>query len=200
MSRNRHRVCLESGLKLDINRLIKRGSIRPGFGTGSSVLSWRNSYNGDFVASVMITPEFANCEEGSIRISANLLDQRIFLVNQLRHFGGRQWYFICPQENRRASVLWMPPGARQFACRQAWGRSVAYASQFETSIGRAHRGKDKIRLRLIGDLEISEWDLPPKPKWMRWKTYNRAVAKFDHYEDILDEGTLELLAKFMSHT
>jgi hypothetical protein len=32
---------------------------------------------------------------------------------------------------------------------------------------------------------------------MRWRTYNRAEEKFDRYEAILDEGTIELLAKFM---
>jgi hypothetical protein len=25
-----------------------------------------------------------------------------------------------------------------------------------------------------------------EPKWMRWRTYNRAVEKFDYYEAILD--------------
>jgi hypothetical protein len=31
-------------------------------------------------------------------------------------------------------------------------------------------------------------DLPPKPKWMRWATYNRYSERYDHYEDILDFG------------
>jgi len=74
---------------------------------------------------------------------------------------------------------------------------VAYASQFKGRTNRAHRGKAKIRSRLIGNLDPDEWDLPPKPKWMRWKTYNRAVAKFDRYEAILDEGTFELLVRLM---
>jgi hypothetical protein len=33
---------------------------------------------------------------------------------------------------------------------------------------------------------------------MRWKTYNRFVDKFDHYEATLDEGTFELVAKLMA--
>jgi hypothetical protein len=37
--------------------------------------------------------------------------------------------------------------------------------------------------------------LPPKPKWMRWETYNRHVARYDHYEDILDYGCVALAAK-----
>jgi hypothetical protein len=38
---------------------------------------------------------------------------------------------------------------------------------------RAHLGKARIKARLIADLDPDEWDLPPKPKWMRWHTYNR---------------------------
>jgi hypothetical protein len=40
-----------------------------------------------------------------------------------------------------------------------------------------------------------DWDFPPKPKWMRWKTYNRHEAKFDHYDAILDNGCVTLAAK-----
>jgi hypothetical protein len=36
-----------------------------------------------------------------------------------------------------------------------------------------------------------EWDLPPKPKWMRWRTYNRMVETFDRYEAMVEEGLLE---------
>jgi hypothetical protein len=32
---------------------------------------------------------------------------------------------------------------------------------------------------------------------MRWKTYNRAVEKFDHYEEILDLGSLEHMTKLL---
>ena len=92
----------------------------------------------------------------------------------------------------------MPPGATRFCSRQAWGRSVAYASQFLDPDNRAHRGKAKIKTRLIGDCDPDEWDLRPKPKWMRWRTYNRFVERFDAYEAILERGLPELLAKLLS--
>jgi hypothetical protein len=78
---------------------------------------------------------------------------------------------------RPASVLWKPPGAQSFASRQAWGRQVAYASQFKDRIDRAHHGQAKIKSYLcsMGGFEPDEWDFPPKPKWMRWKTANRFV-------------------------
>ena len=117
-----------------------------------------------------------------------------------RHFGGRQWYFICPYMNQRASVLWMPPGAQRFACREEWGRQVAYGSQFSTVTDRAHRGQAKIKARLIGTCDPDAWNLPPKPKWMRWRTYQRHVDKFDAYEGILDRGTFALVARMMGRS
>ena len=66
-----------------------------------------------------------------------------------------------------------------------------------TADERAHLGKSKVKSRLIGNLDSDEWDLPPKPKWMRWKTYNRYVERFDRYEDILNDGIIELMAKLM---
>ena len=72
------------------------------------------------------------------------------------------------------------------ASRQTWGRKVAYSSQFLDPDNRAHHGKAKIKSRLISDLDPAEWDLPPKPKWMRWRTYNRYVERFDRYEAVLE--------------
>jgi hypothetical protein len=46
----------------------------------------------------------------------------------------------------------------------------------------------------IADLDHDEWDLPPKPKWMRWRTYDRLVKKFEGYEDILNQNIAELMA------
>jgi hypothetical protein len=37
--------------------------------------------------------------------------------------------------------------------------------------------------------------LPPKPKWMRWKTYDRYVKQFDRYEAELDLGCVLLAAR-----
>jgi hypothetical protein len=87
--------------------------------------------------------------------------QRIALTSRVRHFGGRQWFFVCPATGRRATVLWKPPGAQRFCSRQTWGRQVAYQSQFQDATNRAHLGKSRIKNRLIGELDPDEWDLPP---------------------------------------
>jgi hypothetical protein len=196
MPRPRDRVCLQDGLKLDLNRLRKQRFVRPGTRTAAGI-RWNNSYTDETIASGVITANMQNDYEGWFRIQLGALDQWIILVAQPRHFGGRQWYFSCPVTRRPVSVLWKPPGARQFRSRQAWGRQVAYASQFEGRDDRAWRGKRKINARLAVEREPDDWDLPPKPKWMRWRTYQRYVDKYDRYEAVLDEGTFALAARFL---
>src|SRR5215470_12090094 len=129
MPRPCQRARLESGLKLDLNSLARRGFIHPGGYRGSGI-AWTNSYTGESIASGWITADMTGEREGWFRIKLGSLDQHITLVAVSRHFGGRQWHFICPYMNQIASVLWMPPGARSFACRKRWGRQVAYVSQF----------------------------------------------------------------------
>jgi len=197
MARPCQRVRLESGLKLDLNRLVRREYIRPGARTGPFRIWWTDGYSGEKTASGIINADMRNPVDGWFQIQIDRIDQRILLVSDERHFGGRQWYFRCPYLNRRASVLWRPPGARDFSCRQRWGRQVAYVSQFMTSTDRAHRGKTKINSRLCsaGGFEPDEWEFPPKPKWMRWHTYERAEEKFDRYEMILNQGLGDLIAR-----
>jgi hypothetical protein len=62
----------------------------------------------------------------------------------------------------------------------------SHASQFGTPADRAQLSKAKIKSRLIGDCDPDRWELPPKPKWMRWRTYKKHVEKFDYYEELLD--------------
>ena len=196
MSRPRYRVQLESGLKLDINRLMCGVRVAPGW-RSIKLMSWTNSYTGEETAGAVVSLTIQSERWGSCDIRIGDSVQHVILEARPRHFGGHQWYFVCPYINRRASVLWMPPGAETFGCRQRWGCQVAYASQFVDRIDRAHRGKARINSRLcsIGGFNPDEWDLPPKPKWMRWATYTRAEEKFDGYERVLDEGIAALVMR-----
>jgi len=197
MPRPRQRACLQDGLKLDLNKLARRGLVRRGASTGPLLIRWFSTYWDEEIASARISSSLVGEFEGWFRIQIGTCDQTIILVPKARHYGGHQWYFVCPVMNRCASVLWRPPGASRFCSRQAWGRRVAYASQFLDPDNRAHHGKAKIKRRLIGDWDPDEWELPPKPKWMRWTTYNRLVERFDSYEEILGRGIDELISKFL---
>lgn len=187
MPRPRERVCLQDGLKLDLNRLVRRGFIQRGARSGPVGIRWSHGYWGE-IATGIITADLSSISGGWLRLQLDNLDQRIILIARPRHFGGCQWYFMCPIRNRPVSVLWRPPGATRFCSRQTWGRHVAYQTQFSDSTGRAHLGKARLKSRLIAGFDPDAWDLPPKPKWMRWATYDRMVNRFDEYEAVLDHG------------
>ena len=152
MPRPCQRARLESGLKLDLNLLARRGFIQPGAVTGPVGIKWINSYFDEDIVSGIITADMRGTGDGWVRIQMEQLNQRILPGACPRHFGGRQWYFLCPYMNCLVSVLWMPPGASSFGCREWWGRPVAYASQFLDRDNRAHRGQAKINSREVSSI------------------------------------------------
>jgi len=134
MPRHIQRAPLELGLQLNINRLISAGFIQPGKVTQPSDYYWLDE-EGDDRASARIGatvtyPSADDARYGTMRIVTDWIDQTIALVAQPRHFGGWQWYFVCPRECQPVSVLWLPPGQRFFAGRKSWGKNVAYLSQY----------------------------------------------------------------------
>jgi hypothetical protein len=129
MPRPLERVCLQDGLKLDLNRLAQNGFIKPGANIGSLGIRWTHSYWGE-IASGMISADMSGQNEGWLRIQLGNLDQTIILVARHRHFGGKQRYFMC--ENRPASVLWKPNGATRF-CSDRPGDAASPTSRNSTT-------------------------------------------------------------------
>jgi hypothetical protein len=97
-------------------------------------------------------------------------------------FGGRRCWFQCLACKRGCRVLY---GGRYFRCRRCYG--LAYASQRESYFQRALDEADKIAKRLgskWGCAFDGSW-LPPKPKRMRWSTYQRLEKR---YEALQNQG------------
>src|ERR1700761_8245583 len=158
MAKRRRRGCLQDGLSLNLNWLARNGFIEYGAITPEIQLTWSRS--GALLATARVSADMAAGDTGWLRISTNSFDQRIRLASKSRNFGGRQWYFLCPATGRLASVVWKPPGASLFCSRHAWGGQVAYQTQFGTWIDRAHLGKAKIKVRLVGKLDTPDRTLP----------------------------------------
>jgi hypothetical protein len=127
MPRPRQRICLQRCLKLDIRWLARQAFIAPGSASGPYAIRWVNS-DGKEITSGWISADMRGDSDGSLHIQIGEFGQTITLVTLARHYGGRQWFFLCPVMNRRASVLWLPRGAQQFASRHAWPGQVAYRS------------------------------------------------------------------------
>ena len=73
MPRPLRRARLEGGLKLDLNRLVRRGFIRPGAVTGAVGITWTDSYSGDEIAFGLIAADMSTTE-GWFRIQLGRLD------------------------------------------------------------------------------------------------------------------------------
>lgn len=196
MARPRQRARLEDGLRLDLNRLVRNGFASPGRRSPAKGIRWSYVYADEVAAEGLVEADLTD-DGGWLRIAVGSLDQRVALVSQPRQFGGCQWYYLCPATGKRVSVLWMPPGARRFASRHAWRLQVAYGSQFETRQGRALAAAQRIRCRLGGRFyaSLDEFD-PPKPKWMRQRTYEASLEKAWRYERIADERLMVLAARW----
>ncbi len=190
MARPRQRVRLQDGLWIDLNKLLRDGP--PGTIPWPSEIRWTSNFYGE-VAQGWITIKRQGEDRGFLRIVQGKLAQRLDLIAQPRHFGGQQWYFKCPVTNRNCSVVWLPPGATHFCSRQAWGRQVAYSTQFESPFDRALTAREKVKSRLIGDLDPCEWELLPKPKWMRRRTYDRLAEKYLFHQRKLDQCIADCL-------
>ena len=176
------RVRLEDGLKLDMNFLVQKNVVRPGAVTESGV-RWCYQHIEEGVASGAVTSDLTGDLNGWLRLQWNGMQQEFGLQRRLRRFGGGQWYFVCPKTNRIASILWLPPGAKSFASRQAWGRQVAYSSQFQTPKDRALSTAQNIRVQLGGPDSFGMIQpFPDKPKWMRWATYERTIRRYLAYQ------------------
>ena len=199
MPRPRQRVCLESGLKLDLNKLRRQGLVS----RRREVVA--RSFDGQTPTPAKRSQKVSLHQTWRISTKAGCESNLGASIKQLLWFpshaiSGASVVFRLPCNEPICVGAMDAPGAERFCSRQAWGRQVAYASQFADPDNRAHIGQAKIKSRLIADLDPDEWDLPPKPKWMRWRTYNRYVQKFDAYEDILSQNIAELMARFLNES
>jgi len=185
---------LEDGLKLDLNKLIRDGLARPGCHCRASIC-WTRTRDGAEVASARIAVNMIGEADGWLSLEIDGRRREIALQSRPRHFGGRQWYFVCPSRRCLVSVLWRPYGARVFANRQAWGRRVAYGSQFEAPNDRAITRGQNLRRRLGGAPSLYEL-YPEKPKGMRWRTYDAIIKAIERNEIICEQYLEGVLGRF----
>ena len=109
------------------------------------------------------------------------IEETVLLSKTRPHFGGERFWFICPGCNKRCAKLF---GGVYFRCRECHG--VGYQSQLSDGKNRALAKVFK-RRKQLGGFGGMEEPFPPKPKWMRWATYERLrqADKVD-YQEVLN--------------
>jgi hypothetical protein len=179
---------------LSLPKLLRDRLFQPGSASGGSLV-WKNTATGERVGSIGYEAHLGQ-DSGRVRLKYTSTrwdgerresDYWIQLESTAQPFGGRRWWWICPRTGRRAVKLYLPNGAFTFASRQAY--RLAYRSQRETARDRALRRAFKLRDKLGGDGDVS------KPKWMRWRTYDRKLEEIAAVEEVLDAHMLARVQK-----
>jgi len=117
---------------------------------------------------------------------AKRIQCRVELVTTRPHFGGLRWWFICPLTSngipcrRRVQCLYLPPDQTFFGCR--FCHRLGYQSKLENASDRALRKARKMRARL-GRTATGDPTIPPRPKGMWRRTYQRRVEQANEVED-----------------
>ena len=114
------------------------------------------------------------------RCEAREIDHVVSTTSTPCHYGGSRPWFLCPNCGRRAGKLYLPLGGRHFLCRRCY--DLGYESQWEEPWWRAKRRARKLWQRLGGDPDDDL--IPPRPKGMHWRTYERLIAEAQRAETL----------------
>lgn len=172
------RVTVESYHRLDVRRLHRDGYLMPGveFSWHWSRGGVRTGWIGLRVDDMSVTLTYRSRTIGG---EWKPIEYTVLIDRTPCTFGGSRPWFLCPARGcgRRVAVLY---GGAVFACRQC--HRLAYDSQSEDAASRAMRRAGKVRARLGWGAGIAN-PTGTKPKWMRWKTYQRLCGEHDAHAD-----------------
>jgi hypothetical protein len=183
---------------IDVNQLRREGCLRGGWMGG-----WQWSRDGEKVASINLRAEHDRLNldyrvrEGDGEWED--VNETVRIVRTPCRFGGARPYFVCPGVVngtacvRRVAKLYGP--GRYFVCRHCY--RLAYASQSEDAQRRSMRRATKIRQRLGGNAGTAS-PLPPKPKGMWRRTYERLREQAFDAEERADEALLPYVARLLA--
>ena len=187
--RSAGRPTTESGLTLTLSKLLRDGLFRCRCVRAGSLI-WTTTATAERIGSIGYEAHLGE-KNGRVRLHYTTTrgdgekresDYWIQLETTPQPFGGRRWWFICPQTGVRAAKLYLPNGAFTFASRQAY--RLEYARQREPAHDRALRRAFKLRGHLGAEGGIG--DSVAKPKWMRWRTYNHKLEEIFAAEEVVD--------------
>ena len=183
---------------IDVNQLRREGCLCGGWMGG-----WQWSRDGEKVASINLRAEHDRLNldyrvrEGDGEWED--VNETVRIVRTPCRFGGARPYFVCPGVVngtacvRRVAKLYGP--GRYFVCRHCY--RLAYASQSEDAQRRSMRRATKIRQRLGGNAGTAS-PLPPKPKGMWRRTYERLREQAFDAEERADEALLPYVARLLA--
>lgn len=178
MSHSGWHPAIESACVLSLSRVLGHPPIfHKGLRLGT--LTWTNGY-GETVYSADYRTELHE-SWGQLHLTDDTGACSISLGTTPLHFGGRRWWMYCPITGQRALKLYRYEAIGRFCHRTAIRPLPTYASQRVSGLDRIQQRRWAIR-RKLGDPDTLLEPLN-KPKWMRWRTFER----YQSLDDLLAE-------------
>ncbi len=135
------RTSVEECLVLSLKELFDKGLVECGvFSAGS----WRWTDPKCFQVDGVIKygADLRNHDRASLRLQYEVdrlaMDYSVSLASEEQGLLGRRWWFRCPVNDARVTKLYLPPGARRFASRQA--HELVYKSNSGSGRRGPHNG------------------------------------------------------------
>lgn len=183
--RQSSRSKLEDGLRLDLNKLLRKGQIRK-HSWSRGTLTWSYVYSGEDAASIIYESSLINPQDQWLRLSYTLsrhgdkipMDYKIRIISTNTNFGGSRLWFECPRTRKRATVLYCVYGCDYFYSRHAF--RALYRSQSKSPYDRAIDKMWKLKNRMGGEVF---WQ---KPRGMHERTFQRKLEEILDAEEICD--------------
>lgn len=190
---------LESALALDVRALVR--NVKPGKRL-QSTLTW--SRDGADIASIDARVELSDTA-GTSTLSYSTTDRDgihhavqcvIALESIALPWGtGRRWFMVCPYTGRRARILRKFSGVDLFCYASAIRPRPTYASQRDSGSERVMRQRWALR-RKLGDTFTDLTGEPYKPRWTRWRTFNRYAARDAALAELEDAYLCRMMARW----
>jgi len=191
MSRGGHKWkgsgMIEGTRSLDAMKLARAGYL---CGSGSG--GWQWSYQDGSTASIGIS-RGRDAINLKYRFQSNggewqSVEQCVPIRWTPCRFGGERPWFICGVHcngvycGRQVTKIY--GGGKLFACRHCY--RLGYQVQRGGPMEQAHHRLRRLHQRLGANYDGPDGLPPPRPKWMRWRTYEQIVRQIQDGEDHLD--------------
>ncbi len=178
---------VEDARSLDVMKLE-----RVGYLCGPRIGGWQWSYQDRVTAFIAITGgKHAITLDYRIRSGGEdwqTVQQRVPIRWTHCRFGGERPWFVCDVSASGMycgrQVVKLYGAGRLFACRHCY--RLGYRAQRGGPMDRAHLHLGRLHRKLGADYDGPDYPPPPKPKWMRWRTYSRVVQQIEAGQERLD--------------
>ena len=175
---------LESALVLSLPRMQAQGVIAPASESWGGY-SWRDGHGSEIFRLRYHAQLYDH--HGALYLTDDEGTYQIGLGTTTLNFGGQRWWMHCPITHRRALKLYRYAAIGKFCHRTAIRPLPTYASQRVSGLDRIMDRRWALRRKLKDGGCLL--DPLQKPKWMRWRTFERYTTQ-DEYLETLESNAV----------